>query len=282
LTAPPNERLLGRTAVVTGATGGIGLEIARALAAMGGHVVIGARTGERGEAAAAQIAPAEGGHATVMVVDVADQASVRAFAAAVRDRYPSLHILVNNAGAWFSDRQRSPEGVELTLATNVIGPHLLTELLLDPLSAAGSARVVNIVSAIQGSYDASDLQFTSRPYDGFKAYGQSKRALCLLTLGLAGRLAGTGVTVNAASPGFVRTGFNRHAHGFRAAMISLSARLFAVSPAKGADTPIWVSTAPELAGVTGRYFEARRSKDIEPGDTEELEERCRELERVTP
>jgi NAD(P)-dependent dehydrogenase (short-subunit alcohol dehydrogenase family) len=282
MSAPPNHSLVGRTAVVTGATGGIGLEIARALVAMGAHVIIGARTAERGETAAAQIAPAAGGHAAVMVVDVADQASVRAFATAVRDRFPTVHILVNNAGAWFTDRRRSPEGIELTLATNLIGPHLLTALLMDPLLAAGAARVVNMVSSIQGSYEVSDLQFTRRPYDGFKAYGQSKRALCLLTLGLASQLQGTGVTVNAAAPGFVKTGFNRHAHGFRATMIGLSARLFGVSPAKGADTPVWVATAPELAEVSGRYFEARRAKDIEPGDVAELEARCQELEQVTP
>src|SRR5262249_29248051 len=200
---------------------------------------------DQGETAAARIAPAAGGHAAVMVVDVADQASVRAFATAVRDRFPTVHILVNNAGAWFTDRRRSPEGIELTLTTNLIGPHLLTALLMDPLLAAGAARVVNMVSSIQGSYDVSDLQFTRRPYDGFKAYGQSKRALCLLTLGLASQLQGTGVTVNAASPGFVKTGFNRNAHGFRATMISLSSRLFATSPAKGEDTTVLFGTTPE-------------------------------------
>jgi NAD(P)-dependent dehydrogenase (short-subunit alcohol dehydrogenase family) len=214
----------------------------------------------------------------VLTVDIADQTSVRAFATAFADQYGALDILVNNAGAWFSERRQSPDGLELTLATNVIGPHLLTELLLDRLKAAGAARLVNIVSSIQGSYDVSDLQFTRRPYDGFKAYGQSKRALSLLTVGLANRLAGTGVTANVAAPGFVWIGFNRNARGPRAAMINLSARLFAVSPAKGADTPIWAATAPELAGVTGRYFEARKAKDIEPGDVAELEKRCRELE----
>src|SRR5262249_33723657 len=150
---------------------------------------------------------------------------------AFADQFAALDILVNNAGAWFSDRRQSPDGLELTLATNVIGPHLLTELLLDRLQAAGSARVVNIVSSLQGSYDVSDLQFTRRPSAGYQASGQPKRARSLLPAGLAGRLAGAGVTANAAAPGFVRTGFNRNARGPRAAMISLSARLFAVSPA---------------------------------------------------
>src|SRR5215472_14734894 len=185
-----DDSLTGRTAIVTGATGGIGLEIASGLAGRGATVVIGARTAERGGAAAAAIAPAGGVRPSVLAVDVADQTSVRAFATAFADKYGALDILVNNAGAWFSERRQSPDGLELTLATNVIGPHLLTELLLDRLKAAGAARLVNIVSSIQGSYDVSDLQFTRRPYDGFKAYGQSKRALSLLTVGLASRLAG--------------------------------------------------------------------------------------------
>jgi NAD(P)-dependent dehydrogenase (short-subunit alcohol dehydrogenase family) len=271
----------GKVALVTGATGGIGKEIARGLARMGATVVVGARSLERGEAAAAEIA-AEAGRGTVlaMALDVADQASIRAFAAAFRARFTALDVLVNNAGAWFTDRRQSPDGHELTLATNVLGPYLLTELLLDALRAAPLARVVNVVSSFTGSYDADDLQFARRPYDGFKAYTQSKQALSMLTWGLASRLAGTGVTANAAEPGFVRSGFNRNARGFRARMIDLFARLIAVSPTRGADTPLWAATAPELAGVTGALFAARKTKPPtfpDPAPIADLERRCREL-----
>jgi NAD(P)-dependent dehydrogenase (short-subunit alcohol dehydrogenase family) len=192
-------------------------------------------------------------------------------------------VLVNNAGAWFTERRKSPDGHELTFATNVLGPHLLTEMLLDPLRAAGGARVVNIVSSIAGDYDPTDLQFTRRPYDGYKAYAQSKQALTMLTWGLAERLRGNAVTANTAAPGFVRTNFNQNARGTRAVMISLSARLFAVSPAKGADTPLWVATAPELDAVTGRSFVARKevpAKFTEPGPIAELERLCQELEQA--
>jgi NAD(P)-dependent dehydrogenase (short-subunit alcohol dehydrogenase family) len=121
------------------------------------------------------------------------------------------------------------------------------------------------------------------PYDGFAAYGQSKRALTMLTWGLASRLAddGSTVTANTASPGFVRTDFNRNAHGFRATMINLSARMMAVSPAKGADTPVWVATAPELEGVSGKHFEGRKEKEARYRDPDliaDLERRCRDLE----
>jgi NAD(P)-dependent dehydrogenase (short-subunit alcohol dehydrogenase family) len=268
-------------AVVTGATGGIGKEIARGLARLGTHVIVAARTPERGEAAAADISAGSPGQVTVMPLDVAERASIRAFAADLRARFDQLDILVNNAGAWFTDRRESAEGVELTFATNVIGPHLLTELLLDPLRAAPHARVVNIVTSFAGGYEPDDLQFVRRPYDGFAAYGQSKRALTMLTWGLASRLEGGTVTANTVSPGFVRTDFNRNAHGFRAAMINLSARMMGASPAKGADTPLWVATAPELEGVSGKHFEGRKEKEARYRDSEpiaDLERRVRELE----
>jgi NAD(P)-dependent dehydrogenase (short-subunit alcohol dehydrogenase family) len=278
--APLDVDMAERVAVVTGATGGIGKEIARGLARMDATVVIGARDRRRGDATADELAGGARVHA--MELDVADIASIRAFAAAFRERFGELHVLVNNAGAWFSDRRESTDGYELTFATNVLGPHLLTELLLDPLRAAGRARVVNIVSAIAGHYDATDLQFTRRRFDGYQAYAQSKAALRMLTWELAARLAGTGVTANAAAPGFVRSDFNRNAHGLRATMINVSARLFAVSPAKGADTPLWVATAPALDGVTGRYFDRRTDKDggfAEPDTIADLDRRCREMER---
>jgi NAD(P)-dependent dehydrogenase (short-subunit alcohol dehydrogenase family) len=274
--------LKGKIAVVTGATGGIGKEIARGLAGLGATVVIGARSPERGRAARDEIAQASGNaDVHVMKVDVAEAASLRAFAADVGKRFERIHVLVNNAGAWFTDRRLSPDGVELTFATNVLGPHLLTSLLLPRLRAAAPAgRIVNLVSAFAGNYDATDLPFQRRKFDGFKAYGQSKLALRMLTWGMATRLDGSGVTANAASPGFVRTDFNQHARGLMATMIGLSAKLFAVPAAKGADTPLWVAAAPELAGATGKYFEGRKEKDGKYRDAAaiaDLERRCDEM-----
>jgi NAD(P)-dependent dehydrogenase (short-subunit alcohol dehydrogenase family) len=272
----------GKVAVVTGATGGIGKEIARGLVRLGAHVVIGARDPRRGEAARAELGTS--GQVSVFALDVAERSSVRAFANAFSEQYGRLDVLVNNAGAWFTDRRQSPDGYELTFATNVLGPHLLTQLLLDALRSAPSARVVNVVSSIVGDYDATDLQFTRRPYDGYKAYAQSKQALTMLTWGLATRFAGQGITANTAAPGFVRTGFNANARGPRAAMIGLMSRLFAVSPAKGAETPLWVATAPELEGVTGRSYAARKDqprKFTDPGPIAELERLCDELAAAT-
>jgi NAD(P)-dependent dehydrogenase (short-subunit alcohol dehydrogenase family) len=262
----------GKVAVVTGATGGIGKEIARGLVGLGATVVIGARDEARGAAAATELG------VTAHPLDVADQASVRAFAGKVAAEHAAVHVLVNNAGAWFSDRRESPDGIELTFATNVLGPYLLTSALATPLRA-GHARVLNVVSSIASDYDAEDLEFTRRPYDGFKAYAASKQALRLLTWAQA---ADRDITANAVAPGFVRTDLNRHATGLRTAMINIAVRLMGSTPAKGADTPLWAATAPELDGVTGRYFDARTDKDAGPRDPEavsDLERRCAELVR---
>ncbi len=267
-----------KTALVTGATGGIGKEIARGLARMGATVVIGARNVDKGEAARAEIAASTGNSKiSVMKLDVADLDSIRAFAPAFAAAHPKLDVLVNNAGAWFSDRRESPQGHELTFATNVLGPHLLTSLLLDGLRAAGHSRVVNVVSSIAGNYDADDLLFSKRKFDGFKAYAQSKQALRMLSWGLAERVKNDGVTVNAAAPGFVKTDFNQNASGFTAMMINLSAKLFAVTAEKGADTPLWVAAAPELQDATAKYFEARKERDgkfRDAGPIADLEKRC--------
>jgi NAD(P)-dependent dehydrogenase (short-subunit alcohol dehydrogenase family) len=276
----PQGSMAGKVAIVTGATAGIGKEIARGLARLGTTVVIGARNAERGKAAAEGIAK-ETGNANVSVldVDVASGASIRAFVAGLEAKFDRLDVLVNNAGAWFTDRRLSPEGYEMTFATNVLGPHLLSRLLLPRLQSSGSSRVVNIVSDFASDYDADDLMYEKRKYDGFKAYGQSKQALRMLTWGLAKRLEGSAVTVNAAAPGFVRTEFNRNARGFMATMINISSRLFAVSSEKGADTPIWVASAPELTGSNGKLYVARKEKDgkfREPAPIADLERRCDE------
>jgi NAD(P)-dependent dehydrogenase (short-subunit alcohol dehydrogenase family) len=268
----------GKIALVTGATSGIGKEIARGLAKAGATVILGVRDQARGDATRNELARETGNSNIVtMIVDVSAQASLRSFAKTLTERHGHLSVLVNNAGAWFGERRESRDGREMTLATNVLGPHLLSALLLDALKAGAPARIINIVSSFAGDYDVSDLDFKRRAFDGVKAYSQSKRALRLLTWGLANRLEGSGVTVNAVAPGFVRTDiYNQPAKGFMARMMAFSARYFAVSPAKGAATPLWAAGAPELERVSGKYIAAHK---VKPPKAEELAE-VQELERV--
>jgi NAD(P)-dependent dehydrogenase (short-subunit alcohol dehydrogenase family) len=271
------EDLSGRVAIVTGATGGIGKEIARGLARMGASVILTARTPDKGEQARVDIQKDAKTAVVAMVLDVSSQSSIRSFVADFEKSHDALHILVNNAGAWFTDRRESVDGYELTLATNVLGPYLLTKLLADRLRAGAPSRVVNVVSSFAGNYDAADLGWQKRAFDGFKAYGQSKQALRMLTWAFADKLEKDKVAVNAAAPGFVKTDFNQNARGFMASMINLSSKLFAVSPAEGADTPLWVAASHDLDGATSKYFDKRKDKDgkfRDPAALAELDGLC--------
>lgn len=280
-----NTNLSGKIAVVTGASGGIGKEIARGLARQGATVVLAVRDVERGDKVARELHAETKANLFVMPLDVADVASVRRFAAGFVGRFPKLHFLVNNAGAWFTDRRTGPSGEELTFATNVLGPHLLVRLLAPTMIQSRPARIVNVVSALAKDYDATDLQFERRPYDGFKAYSQSKQALRMLTWGQAARLEAQGVTVNAVAPGFVKTELNRHARGFVPLVIGVFSRVIGVTPEKGAETPLWALGAPELEGVTGKYFDGLKEKDgkfHDPAAIRDLEERCEALLAAGP
>jgi len=263
-----------KTAFVTGATNGIGKAIASGLAKQGLRVIVGARDADKGKAVRDELAAATGNaNITVAKVDVASRASIAALDLGV----PRLDILVNNAGVWYTDRTLSPDGIELVFATNVLGPHRVTKRVMPLLEAAPAARVVNVVSAFSKHLDLTDLEFARRKYDGFKCYSQSKQALRMLTWGLASRFAGTKLTANAVSPGFVKTGFNTNTHGFLSVVLGLSSKLFAVSPENGAATPIWVATSRELDGVSGKYFDAMKEKDgkfREPEAIAELERLC--------
>jgi NAD(P)-dependent dehydrogenase (short-subunit alcohol dehydrogenase family) len=214
-----------------------------------------------------------------MTLDVSSMASVRSFASAFASKHPKLDILVNNAGAWFTDRRETTEGHELTLATNVLGPYLLTKLLA-PRMTRGS-RVVNVVSELAANYDASDLEFGKRPFDGFKCYGQSKQALRMITWLHAEQLGKNGITVNAAAPGFVKTDFNQNARGFMANMIGFFASIMAVTPAEGADTPLWAAASREVDGRTAEYFEKRATRDGKFRDAAALAELDRLCDAMT-
>jgi NAD(P)-dependent dehydrogenase (short-subunit alcohol dehydrogenase family) len=251
-----------RICLVTGASTGIGKEIARQLAKLGATVVLGCRSAERGEAARAWIAADTGNaHVSVMKVDVASQASIRAFAEEFTREHKALHVLVNNAGMWQPKRGASPDGVELTFATNVLGLHLLTELLLDLLKKSSPARIINVASEVAGDLDLSDIQFERRAYSGMKVYGASKQAVRMLTWEQAERLQGTGVTANAMHPGLVGgTEANRSTGGVLGVIMPLVGKLFGKTPAQGADTATWMAASPELEGVTGKFFVDRKEK----------------------
>ncbi|MEW5854877.1 MAG: SDR family NAD(P)-dependent oxidoreductase [Myxococcota bacterium] len=252
-------RVAGRTCLVTGASSGIGQEVARALAERGAHVVMGCRSGARGEAARARITASTGNpHVEVMEVDTASQASLRRFARAFTGQHHELAVLINNAGMWSTTRQLSPEGIELTWATNVLGYFLLTNLLLPTLRASAPARIINVASKLARDLELSDVQFTRRHYSGMTAYAQSKQANRMWTYALERRLAGSGVTTYVVHPGGVNTGIFRKGGGLSGLGAGLYMRLFGKTVQQGADTVVYLATDPRVSSRSGRYWAYRQ------------------------
>ena len=255
----PKIDLTGKTAVVTGASSGIGKEIARGLARQGATLILACRNAGKAKGVLDELVQDSGNqNLSVMSLDVASLASVRAFAKDFLEAHPTLDILVNNAGGWSMERGSSSDGMELTWATNVVGPELLTRLLLPALKAAGKGRIVNLSSTVAGGLDMDDVEYKTRKFSGFSAYSRTKQANRMLTWALADELGPAGVTVNAMSPGLVKTDLNRAIHGPMKFFFSIMLPLMGKTPAQGADTALWLAGSPELAGVTGKFYENRK------------------------
>ena len=252
--------MAGRTVLVTGASGGIGLATAAGLAQLGARVGLVGRDAARSEAAAARLRAA-GGKVDVFVADMSSQGEVRRLAEEVLAAYPRLDVLVNNVGGYWATRHATVDGLERTFAVNHLAPFLLTTLLLDRLRASAPARVVTVSSGAhaRGSVDFEDLQ-GERVYSGERAYNQSKLANVMFTYELARRLQGSGVTANALHPGVVRTNFGREdPKGWMRLMLPVIRPLLK-SPEKGAATSVYLASSPEVQGVTGQYFTKRQAK----------------------
>ncbi|HWJ82546.1 MAG TPA: SDR family oxidoreductase [Nocardioides sp.] len=261
--------LTGRTFLVTGANTGIGKETVRGLAGRGARVVLAGRSEERTRAAIEEIA-AETVNTDLdhLPLDLGDLASVRAAAAAFLATGERLDVLVNNAGL-AGKRGMTRSGFELAFGTNHVGPFLLTELLRDRIAENGPGRIVNVASA--GHYRAKGIDWDAvrRPSvtrTAFDEYCVSKLANVLHAQELGRRLVGTGVTTYALHPGAVASDVWREVpFGLRHVM-----KLFMRSTVDGARTSLYCATAPELAGVTGRYYDDEREKAPSPVATPEL------------
>lgn len=257
--------MIGKIAVVTGATSGIGLVTARELARMGATVIVMARSRERGESTREAIVAQTGNKAVELVLaDFASLAAVRGGAEQILARHGRIDVLVNNAGIYMGERRLSADGYELTFAVNHLAPFLLTHLLLDALRASPTARVVTVSSQAHTSGRGRfDDVGTERGYSGLQAYSESKLANVLFTYELARRLEGSGVTANCLHPGGVRTNFASGAKGLFALAFNL-VKPFLRTPEQGAQTSIYLAASPEVEGVTGMYFVDRRARPSAP------------------
>jgi NAD(P)-dependent dehydrogenase (short-subunit alcohol dehydrogenase family) len=264
------DDLLDRVCLVTGATSGVGKEIARGLALKRGHVVVAARDLERGRRVAEELSDDTANPAVEAIeLDVASQANIRRFAQDFTKRFAKLHVLVHCAGVYSARKQKTAEGIELTWATNVLGYFLPTVLLTDRLVASAPSRIVTVASRAAGGLDLDDVEFDRRPYHPMAAYRQSKQADRMLTWALASRLRGRGVTANAMHPGFVRTSLiHQGLFGF---FFRIGGGLFARSPERGADTAVWLASSSARADDTGGYYVDRKEKRCPFRDVEKIE-----------
>ena len=245
----------GKICLITGGTSGIGKSTAMELARMGATVVIVGRNAQKTAAVVAEIRAASGSqNVDSLLADLSSQQDVRRLADEFKRKYSQLHVLLNNAGAVYMQRQISVDGIEMTFALNHLASFLLTNLLLDTLKASAPARIINVSSDAHasGKIEFDNLQ-GERDYS-HRAYGNSKLANILFTLELARRLEGTGVTVNALHPGFVATGFGKNNPGLLMKVIRTVVPLIARSPKKGAETSVYLASSPEVDQMTGKFF----------------------------
>jgi len=254
----------GKIVVVTGATGGIGKETARALHKMGAQVVIVGRNSQKIDDVVAELKSQHpsGSEVDGMQADLSSLVDIRRLANEIKQKHSHLDVLVNNAGAYFTRRIESVDGFEMTFALNHLGYFYLTNLLFDLLKASAPARIVNVSS---GAHPMGRLDFNNLNargiYFGWTAYANSKLMNILFTRELAKRLEGTRVTANVLHPGFVATNFGHTGKGLWNTFVKLS-QIGALTPQQGALTSIYLASSPEVAGVSGAYF--NYSKIVQP------------------
>jgi NAD(P)-dependent dehydrogenase (short-subunit alcohol dehydrogenase family) len=255
--------LEGRRCVVTGATSGIGRATAVGLAREGARLALVCRDPMRAEETVAEIHDRTGSRdVEIFRADLASRDSVRQVARELLTRCPRIDVLVNNAGVADTTRRETADGVESMWGVNHLAYFQLTRLLLDRIRESAPARIVNVASEAHrfvSSLDPDDPAPRDERFRWWRSYGRSKLANILFTAELARRLAGTGVTVNAAHPGAVSTRLG-HQNGWWAKLVSAPLRPFFRSPARGAATSLHLARAPELEGVSGRYFADEREK----------------------
>ena len=260
----------GKVCMITGANSGIGKATAKGLAKLGATLILVCRNKEKGDKALREIQyETQNDKIDLLLADLSSQKSVRDLVSSFKTKYDKLDVLINNAGVYRKKRTLTEDGVETTFAVNHLAYFLLSNLLLDDLKASSSPRIIIVSSGVerQGKINFGDLQCEKGYFFGYRAYSQSKLANVLFTYELAGRLKGTGITVNCLHPGFVRTNliWERDKKPLFLRLGTFFINHFSITPERGAETSVYLASSPEVAEVTGKYFvnkkEAKSSKE---------------------
>lgn len=245
--------------IITGANSGIGFETTKALAQKGAYVVMVCRNEEKAEAAKEEIVQ-ETGHKGIEIVlcDFSIQAEIEEASKKIKQKFDMVDVLINNHGFLASERNETVDGLEETFAVNHIGYFLFTYLLLDPLKAAESARIINVASEAhrRGEFDPENLQL-QKDFKPFKAYANSKLFNILFTKELAHRLADTDVTANCLHPGVVASNFGQSGSWLISLFYTIG-KPFLKSNEKGAETQIYLATSDNIANTSGAYFKDKK------------------------
>jgi NAD(P)-dependent dehydrogenase (short-subunit alcohol dehydrogenase family) len=268
--------LTGKTALVTGAASGLGIETARALLSANAEVILAVRDTAKGARVAEELRAATNNpRAYLLLVNLGSLACIRLAAEQFYAHWSKLDLLINNAGIMIPAQGYTPDGFEQHFGTNHLGHFLLTTLLLPALQAAAPARVVVLTSSghFRSDIHFEDIQYRQRPYDRWQAYGQSKTANALFAVGLTRHFGEQGITANAVHPGFIWTGLQQHmtqedmrALGWIDEDGNTSAILNFKTPEQGASTSVWAAVGQELEGIGGRYLEdCQEAALFEPG-----------------
>ncbi|KAJ0026630.1 hypothetical protein NQD34_017630 [Periophthalmus magnuspinnatus] len=266
----PAGTMRGKTVIITGANSGIGKALAGELLKLQARVIMACRDQARAEEAARELrsqAGQEQGELVIKLLDLASLRSVRSFCEEITKEEPKIDVLVNNAGLYQCPYTKTEDGFEMQFGVNHLGHFLLTHLLLDLLKMSAPSRIVVVSSKLYkyGSINFEDLNSENK-YDKAFCYSQSKLANLLFTLELAKKLEGSGVTVNALTPGIVRTNLGRHvAIPFLAKpLFNLASMAFFKSPLEGAQTPLYLASSPEVEGVSGKCFANCKEEELMP------------------